>query len=478
MTERTVKKSIKELSPLDVYKLLPRITPPCGECGEKNCMAFAVKAVTREVALEKCVPLLTEKYKAEYVQLRDLLAPPVKEITVGIGDRSVKIGGKAVQYRHELTYHNPTPIAIDIADEMPDNQILERVKAVESFRYNYIGRILKLDMIAVRSSSNDPSRFGAVVQKVAEATALPLILCSFNPEVIEAGLRTVYNKRPLIYAAAENNWNKMAELAVKYNCPLVVHASEDLRMLKSLVKTLVEYGVEDLVLDPGTFVGEGLANTINNFTMIRRSACGGDKLLGFPILGAPIAVWKERTEPKELLMWKEACLASILLTRYTDILIMHSLEGWVLLPNIIWRFNIYTDPSKPVSVEAGLKIFGTPNVDSPVMITTNYALTFFTVESDIRSANIDCFLIVVDTGGLSVESSVAGRYLTAETITEALRKSGIEEKVKHRYLIIPGLAARLSGDIEQLSGWQVLVGPRDSSGIPTFLKDRWPPKKE
>ncbi|MDH5688969.1 MAG: acetyl-CoA decarbonylase/synthase complex subunit gamma, partial [Candidatus Bathyarchaeota archaeon] len=141
-----------------------------------------------------------------------------------------------------------------------------------------------------------------------------------------------------------------------------------------------------------------------------------------------------------------------------------------------WRFNLYTDPRKPVAVEAGLKVFGNPDEDSPVMLTTNYALTYFTVESDIKSSGVDGYLVVVDTGGISVESSVAGRYLTAETAAEALKKSEVETKVKHRHLIIPGLAARLSGELEDISGWRVLVGPKDSSRIPGFLKEKWPPK--
>jgi acetyl-CoA decarbonylase/synthase complex subunit gamma len=154
---------------------------------------------------------------------------------------------------------------------------------------------------------------------------------------------------------------------------------------------------------------------------------------------------------------------------------MHSLDGWVLLPQLIWRFNIYTDPRKPVSVESGVKTFGRPNPDSPVLITTNYALTYFTVESDIKSANLDCFLIVVDTGGLSVESAVAGRYFTADSIRDALKTYNVSSLVCHNVLIIPGLAARLSGETEEASGWRILVGPKDSSGIPQYLRDNWPP---
>jgi len=166
-------------------------------------------------------------------------------------------------------------------------------------------------------------------------------------------------------------------------------------------------------------------------------------------------------------------LAAMLIVRFADILIMHSLDGWALLPNVILRANIYTDPRKPVAVEPGLKVFGTPDENSPVMFTTNFALTYYTVASDIESAKINAYLLVVDTEGIAVDSAVAGRKLTAEKVAEALKASGIESKVKHRKLIIPGKAARLSGEIEELSGWQVLVGPRDSSEIPKFLQEKW-----
>ena len=475
MSERDFKKGIKELSPIDVYMLLPRTN--CKECGESNCMAFATKLVNREVTIEQCPPLLEKKYEKQYKKLQEMMAPAVKEVTIGTGDRAVKIGGKLVMYRHEFTYHNPTPIAIEVTDEMPEEKLLDKVKKVEDFSYEYIGREVNLDMIAIRSTSNDPATFRSAVEKVAGATKLPLVLCTFNPNVMEAGIVAIKNRKPLIYAATKDNWKDMAELALMYNCPLAIFAPNNLKLLRSLAKTMIDYGVEDLVLDPGTFADEGLSDTINNFTMVRRSACKrGDELLGFPLMGTPITAWIGEEDPKAVLAWREAYIASMLISRYADILIMHSLDGWVQLPNLIWRFNIYTDPRKPVSVESGLKTFGKPDKNSPVMLTTNYALTYFTVEADIKSSGADCYLIVVDTGGISVESSIAGRLLTAETAAEAVKEAGVEQKVKHRYLIIPGLAARLSGEIEDLTGWSVMVGTKDSSGIPGFLKEKWPPK--
>jgi len=465
-----------EISPIDIYKFLPRTN--CGECGEKTCMAFATKLASREARLKDCPPLLKPEFKDAHQKLWDMLKPPVKEITIGVGDKAVRIGGKLVMYRHELAYHNPTPIAIDVTDMTPEDELVKRVKRVEEFLYKYIGRELTLDAIAVRSVSNDPTTFKSTVEKVVKTTDLPLILCSLDPDVMEPALLVSHEKRPLIYAATADNWTNMAELALMYKCPLAVFAPNDLNLLKSLTKTLTEYGVEDLALDPGTFTGDGVADTINNFTMIRRAVCKeGDETLGYPLIGTPITAWLEEETKPELKAWKEAYVASMLMTRYADLLIMHSLDGWVQLPLVVWRFNIYTDPRKPVAVEPGLRVFGKPDENSPVMFTTNYALTFFTVRSDIESAGVDCYLMVIDTEGLSVQSSIAGRRLTSEMVADAIKETGIEEKVKHRHLIVPGMAARLSGEIEELSGWCVLVGPSDSSGIPKFLKEKWPPKE-
>ena len=475
MSEREVKGKvgIRELSPIDVYKLLPRTN--CKECGEENCMAFATKVVNREVAIEKCPPLLTKEYKKAYRQLKEMLKPAVKEVVVGVGDHARKIGGKLVMYRHEFTYFNPTAIAIDVTDEMSDEEALDRIKRTEGFSFEYIGQTLKLDMVAVRSTSDDPEKFKASVRKVAENTNLPLILCSLKPNVLEAGLMAVPKFRPLLYAATKDNWKDMAELALMYNCPLAVFAPNNLKLLKSLANTLLEYGVEDLVLDPGTFPSEGLVDTLNNFTMIRRAACKrGDEFLGFPLMGVPMVAWMERAEaPEEIVKWREAYLAAMLIVRFADIVIFHSVDGWSLLPNVILRQNIYTDPRKPVAVEPGLRVFGTPDENSPVMFTTNFALTYYTVASDIESGKINAYLIVVDSEGIAVDSAVAGRKLTAEKVADAIKASGIENKVKHRKLIIPGKATRLSGEIEELSGWQVLVGPRDSSDIPKFLQEKW-----
>ncbi|HEX9262314.1 MAG TPA: acetyl-CoA decarbonylase/synthase complex subunit gamma, partial [Candidatus Bathyarchaeia archaeon] len=310
-----------------------------------------------------------------------------------------------------------------------------------------------------------------------ENTKLPLILCSLNANVLEAGLMAAPNAKPLLYAATIDNWKDVAELALMYQCPIVVSAPNDLNMLVSLSKTLIVYGVENLVLDPGTFTNDGLPDTINNFTMLRRAACKeGEELAGFPLLGVPMAAWLDKGEAAdEIVKWREAYLAGMLITRFADVLIIHGADGWSLLPNMVLRQNIYTDPRKPVAVEPGLKVFGTPDEKSPVFFTTNFALTYYTVASDLESSKMNAYLIVVDTEGSAVDSGVAGRKLTADKVAEALKATGMENKVKHRKIIIPGKASRISGEIEELSGWKVQVGPRDSSEIPKYIIDKWQP---
>ena len=462
----------KKVGPLDIYNLLPRTN--CGRCGESTCMAFATKLIDGVYELEDCPPLFEDpKYTENLAKLKELTRPMVAYIDIGPKERAVRIGGKRVLYRHELTYHNPTAIAIDVSDDLSDDEIAKRAKEIDEFKLVRIGEELKLDLIAVRSVTGDPKRFSEVVKLVMENTQKPLVLCSFDPEVLEAGLAVAKDQKPLIYAVTEKNWKDVSDLALMYDCPLAVFVPNDLKKLRSLVNTLFEKGIEKVALDPGTFLGEGFKDTINNFTMIRKAARDGDKLLGNPLIGVPLISWTKPEAVPELTKWREAWMACALLLRFADMLIMHSYDVWVQLPLLTLRQNIYTDPRKPVAVEPGLRVVGNPDENAPVMFTTNFALTYFTVMSDVEK--LDCYLLVIDTEGLGVDSAIAGRKLTADKVAEAIKESGVEQKVKHRKIIVPQLAARLKGEIEDLSGWEVIVGPRDSSGIPGFLQECWKP---
>lgn len=463
----------KAISPIEIYKLLPRTN--CQKCGEENCMAFAAKLVNMETKLDKCIPLLEPKYKTNYEKIWNIIKPSVKEVIVKRGDISIKIGGEYVMYRHDLTYINPLPIAIDVDDEMNENEIINRVKFIENFNYTYTGINLKLNMIAIRSVSKDSERFTKAIKIVMENSKLPIMLCSFEPKVIEAGLSLLKNDRPLIYAATEKNWNEMAKLAKEYKCPLVVFSPGDIDKLLTITKNLLDNGLNDLILDPGTFVGNGFSKTINSLVAIRWKACEeGDPLYGFPTMGVPMTAWFLMDGDNLKKATWEAITATNLIINHASLLLMHSIEGWALLPITILKYNIYTDPRKPVSVKPELKIIGNPNEWSPVFVTSNFVLTYYLASGDIENSKIDSYLLIVDTEGYAVDVAAAANKFVPDKFKEVIEASGLEKKVKHKILIIPGKAARISGEVEDAINWKVVVGPSDSSEIPAFIKNKWP----
>lgn len=457
-----------QVTAMDIYRLLPQTNcEDCEEpaCGEASCMAFATKLSEKETQLELCTQLSSEAF----AKLEALLAPAVREVTIGTGDKTITIGGDEVLYRYELTYYNPTSLVIDISDNISDSEFTERVKIIEETEFERIGEILTLDAIALRNASGDAGKFAEAASKLKKSK-LPLVLCSFDPQAMKAALEKVGDERPLIYAVNESNLEEMAALALEYKCPIAIFSPNDLEKMKQLSRALRNKGIEDIVLDPGTFVQEGIGDTLDNFVMLRRLAVEErDEDFRFPIMGIPALTWiYEKDEVQGGI--REATIAATLMNKYADLLIFHGTNIWEILPVLTLRQGIYTDPRKPQAVDPGLYEFGEVDKDSPVLLTTNFALTFYTVEGDIKG-KANAYLLVLDTEGRAVDVSLAGGQLNAEAVADLIKETGIEDKVDTRTLIIHGLSAPISGEIEDECGWEVLVGPRDSSGVPGFLEE-------
>ncbi|MEE8168488.1 MAG: acetyl-CoA decarbonylase/synthase complex subunit gamma [Candidatus Hydrothermarchaeales archaeon] len=461
-----------KISPLEIYKLLPGTN--CKECGEESCMAFASKLIERAKGVGDCPPLAEDKYLEKREKLIELVTPPVKEVVVGVGERAVAIGGEEVMYRHELTFFNKTAFFIDVHDEMSQEELAKKVEAIDKFTFGRVGQELKLQGVAVRAKSGEPTKFGEAVLVVTEKTDLPLMLCSYDPKLLEVALEIALDRRPLIYAATKDNWEQVVNLALKHACPVVVSSPGDIEGLIELSQNLMENGIEDIVLDIGTYPDGGQLKAMEeNLVMLRRSAIEEEvKPLGFPILGVPMVAGMREKDPVKAAM-AEVTLGASLILKYCDIMVVSSMEVWSLLPLLTIRQNIYTDPRMPLQVEAGLKILGSPDENAPVFLTSNFALTYYTVASDLEAAKIPCYVLVADTDGHAVEVSMAGQKLTADVVKNVLESSKVAEKVKHKKLIIPGRASRISGEIEDATGWEVMVGPIDSARIPKFLDEKW-----
>ncbi|MGC9517526.1 MAG: acetyl-CoA decarbonylase/synthase complex subunit gamma [Methanomicrobiales archaeon] len=450
---------------MDIYRLLPKSN--CAKCGEASCMAFATKLSEKEIDLSLCTQL-TDK---EMEKLEDLLAPAVREIIIGKENKATTIGGDEVLYRYELTYYNPTSLVVDISDDVGEDELKNRIKVIEESEFERTGELLTLDAIALRNKSGDKDKFTEAA-KVLKTSKLPIILCSYDPESMKSALEIVGDERPLIYAATEYNIEDMSDLAIEYDCPITLSVPNDLEKMKELVRILRSKGIKDIVLDPGTFIEEGIGDTLDDFVMIRRLAVEEkDPDFRFPILGIPAVTWLSDDEDEVQKAMKEATISATLMNKYADMLILHGTNIWELIPILTLRQGLYTDPRKPQAVDAGLYEFGEVDENSPVLMTTNFALTYYTVEGDLKSGKANCYLLVLDTEGRAVDVSLAGNQLNGESVADLIKESAIEDKVKTRKLIIPGLAAPVSGEIEDETGWEVAVGPRDSSAVPDYLTE-------
>lgn len=452
------------LTALQLYKLLPKTN--CGKCSEKTCMAFAMKLMEKGVKPEDCAELKGEKLK----KLKEIVTSPVRDIVIGDKEHSITIGGEEEIYRHNLKFFNPAGMFLDISDTMDEEEIKSRIEFVKNYQYERIGKFLKLDGISIRCASNDKEKFSNAVKFVVEGIDKPLILCTTNPEIMKAGLEIAKERRPLIYTATPENLKEMFELAKNYNCPLAIH-SKNLDEIGSMTKTLMNAKWTDIVIDPG-FDFENLASSINKFEILRIGAIKGIKEFSFPIMVSTVGM--KNLNLGELSAIYEALAISIGLDRFVSLFVFsHYKEIYNVMETLTLRMNIYADPKVNPTTEPKIYPFGTPDENSPLLITSNFALTYFGVAGDIESGKVSCYLLVIDTEGLAVLVSLAGGKLNASKIKEAMDENKVEELVKHRKLVIPGYVGRIKGAIEDETKWEVLVGPQDSGGIGDFLRKNW-----
>ena len=438
------------LTALDIYKKLPQTN--CGKCAFPTCLAFAMQLANKKASIDACPDVSDEAKEL----LESSAAPPIKLVKVGSGDREIEMGDEVVMHRHEKTFYHPVAYALMVDDDSPD--IESKVQAAEEMKFERVGQEMQLDMIAVRSKSDDPAKFSSAVSAVKGKTSVPLVLVSQNPAVIEEGLKVCGSDRPLIHAATKDNFEKMAELAKANNCPLAVLEDSGLEELAELSKKVKEAGVEDIVLDLGK---KPLGKLFQELTLVRRLAI--KKL--FRPLGYPVIMFAGGEGASEGL---EAAIGTM---KYASIVVMKEADRAIMYPLLTLRQNIYTDPQKPIQVKPGIYELNGPAEDSPVLITTNFSLTYFTVAGDIETSKVPSYLLVADSEGLSVMTAFAADKFTADTATELIESCGIADKVNHKKIIIPGQVARMSGKLNENSGWEVVVGPRDSSGLPKYLRE-------
>ena len=443
------------LTGIQIFKLLPKTN--CGECGVPTCLAFAMNLAAAKAELDSCPYVSAEARE----KLSEASAPPIRQVAIGAGVRAFKIGGETVMFRHEKTFYNPTGIAALIKSDMDGGALDRKLKEWNAFQYERVGLNLRPELVALKDVNGKGAAFAAAAKKIAEESEFNLILMTDKADVMKAAVDVCAFKKPLLYAAAAQNAEAMAKLAKEKGLPLAVKA-DGLQNLIALSDKLTGMGLKDLVLDSGA---RDPKQVLQDQVAIRRAPLkAGNRSLGFPTIAFPCEMAGN--------LDVETVLSAMLIAKYAGIVVLSDFKGESLFPLFLERLNIYTDPQRPMTVTQGIYEIGAPNENSPVCITTNFSLTYFIVSGEIEGSRVPSWLRIMDTEGLSVMTAWAAGKFSGDAVASFVKKSGIADKVAHRKLIIPGYAASISGEMEEeLPGWEVMIGPRDASLIPKFLKE-------
>jgi acetyl-CoA decarbonylase/synthase complex subunit gamma len=446
------------LTGVQIFKLLPKTN--CGECGVPTCLAFAMNLGAGKAELTQC-PYVSDEAKA---QLSQASAPPIRTVEIGTGAAAVKVGGETVLFRHEKTFYNKTALALRISDDEPDKDVDAKIARFKELRYIRVGLELKADLVALKCKSGDAGKFEALVKKAAGAVEAPFILMSDKPDVIKAALAHVKDRRPLIYGADDKNADAMADLAREFKCPLAVRG-EGLDAVAAITEKLAGKGLSDLVIDPGS---GSVRKVLEDQVAIRRLSIQKQfRPLGYPTICLPCDMTDDPM--------KEAMLASLLIPKYAGIVVLGDVQGHTLFPLLLERLNIYTDPQRPMKTDEGLYEFNNPGAGSPVLVTSNFSLTYFIVSGEIDNSRQPAYLLVMDTDGLSVLTAWAAGKFGGDQVAALVKKVKLDEKIQKKNIVLPGLVASILGDVEEEigEGWTVHVGPREASTIPAYLKQNY-----
>jgi acetyl-CoA decarbonylase/synthase complex subunit gamma len=412
------------LTGVEVFKLLPKTN--CKKCGYPTCLAFAMKLAQRQASLESC-PDVSEEAKQK---LGEASAPPVRPTTFGVGDKAVKMGEETVLFRHDKRFVNPSAFALNIKDTLSEDAINARIDEVLNSEIERVGQRLRIDAIALSNDSNDKGKFEIAAKVLAQKAAdIPVIISSGNPEAVEAAAKLFADKKPIIYGANAANAEAMAKIAKAYKAILGVTVSsasgEGLDELSSLTEKIKSLGVQDMVVDSGA---RNAKDILKDNTFIRRAAIKKNfKPLGYPVITFAI---RENS-------LVEALIGTIGVAKYSSIIVLSSIEKWKNLALFTVRQNLYTDPQVPMQVEQKIYKIGEPSPASPLLITTNFSLTYFIVSGEVENSKIPSYLAVMDCEGLSVLTAWAAGKFTAAKIAQFIKESEIEGAISHRQLVNP-----------------------------------------
>jgi len=441
------------LTGLDIYKNLPKTN--CKDCGVPTCLAFAMKVASGQAGLDGC-PHLTDDARA---QLGEASAPPQRLVKIGSGPDAIELGQETVLFRHDEKFHHPTALALTIADTNDDAALAALCERFKQLQFTRVGETLQPHMIALTNDSGAADTMKTAAATIHAALAVPMVLISDDVQTLAAvATGPLAGAAPLLCCTGAASADELAALAATTKAPVCVQG--EIGDVAEQVEALGKKDVKDVMISPGPVA---TAEALAFLTKTRRAALTKK----FRQLGCPVLVVANGDDHVAAAL--DACSY---VCKYAGIVVSNAWEPHLLVPILTARQNIYTDPQKPVQVEPKVYEVGEVTAASPLLVTTNFSLSYYSVEAEVEAARVPTRILAVDTEGTSVLTAWAADKFTAETIAAALKASGLEESLDHRRVVLPGHVAVLAASLNEESGWDVMVGPKEASGLGPFLKNQ------
>ena len=443
------------LKALDIFKLTPKKN--CKECGFPTCMAFSMKVAGGAVEVSKCPHMSDEAIQ----KLSEATAPPMKTLKVGAGENEYTLGGETVLFRHEKTLVSKNRYAIAFCDCMTEEEVASKIANINKVEYERIGEVMKAEFACVTYNSNKEN-FLNIIKKLKAETKVAFILNVDDAEVAKEAVAELKGLNPVLLGATKDNYEAMLEVVKGDNLALGLKA-DNLEDLYATVELVQKAGYKELILD---VTGESIKDTYVNAVQVRRIALKEqDRTFGYP----SIVFVNELANGDDNM---EVALSSAFTVKYGSIIVIDDISYAKALPLYALRQNLFTDPQKPMRVETKVYPINNPDENSPVLVTVDFALTYFVVTGELERSKVPCWLVIPDAGGYSVLTSWAAGKFGGSVIGNFVKECGIADMTKNRDLIIPGKVAVIKSDVQDnLPDWNVIVGTAEAMELPKFLKE-------
>ena len=399
------------LTGMQIFKYLPGAKKAegtnCKQCGCPTCMAYALKLAKKEADIENC-PHVPQELKEKFAE-----SSKIQQHEIKLSD-SLITGGETVMYRHDKTFVNRTVIALVLDSD--DKDFDKKLEQIANYEIERIGEKFKVDAIYLTGSNLEKAT------KKIEAAGITVISAMSTYKIVSAA---------------------------------------DIESLEKASIKVLEQGAKDIVLELG--YKKSLKDIVQELTFIRRAAI----IKRYEPFTYPVMV----KLPSDTDIFQLTAAASVLLCRYANIIVLPVFDAALLSTIFTLRQNIYTNPQKPLQVEAKVYEFNEPDKNAPILLTTNFALTYFAVAGELESLPFGSYLVVTPSDGMSVLTAWSADKFTAELVARSVKNFGLFEKVNTRKIIIPGLLAHMRDELQEaMPEWEIVTGTIEACQIPEFLR--------